>query len=90
MVQWANRGQGLPFATGGDGFFKAEPRLIDAAEPVLTAEEYKKLGGSTPTVVIDVTSGALGRSDLVYFLDEPWNKKKIKGTVCLDVPPRPL
>jgi hypothetical protein len=87
MVRWTNRGERLTFATGGDDVFKAEIRLIDAAEPVLTAGEYKKLKASTPTVVIDVASGALGMSDFVYFLDEPWDKKNIEGTVCLDVPP---
>ena len=87
MVEWANRGERLTFATGGDGVYKAELRLIDAAEPMLTVKEYKKLGTSTPTVVIDVSSGALGMADLAYFFDEPWDKQKVEGTVCLDVPP---
>jgi hypothetical protein len=87
MVEWTNRGERLTFATGGDGIFKAELRLIDAPLPVLTAREYKKLRSSTPTVVIDVSSGALGMSDFVYFLDEPWDNEKMEGTVCLDVPP---
>jgi len=87
MVEWVNRGERLTFATGGDGLFKAELRLIDAAEPVLTAKEYKKLQTSTPTVVIDVSSGALGMADFTHFFDEPWDKKKVEGTVCLDVPP---
>jgi hypothetical protein len=87
MVHWTNLGERLTFATGGDGLYKAELRLIDAAEPMLAAQEYKKLSSSTPTVVIDVGSGALGLSDFAYFLDEPWDKKKVEGTVCLDVPP---
>jgi hypothetical protein len=87
MVQWTNRGERLTFATGGDGILKAELRLIDAAAPVLTASEYKKLRSSTATAVIDVRSGALGMADFVQFLDEPWDKKNIEGTVCLDVPP---
>lgn len=87
MVEWVNRGERLIFGTGGDGVYKAELRLIHAAEPMLTAKEYKRLGTSTPTVVIDVSSGALGMADLVYFFDEPWDKKKVEGTVCLDVPP---
>jgi hypothetical protein len=87
IVEWANRGERLTFATGGDGVYKAELRLIDAAEPMLTAKEYKKLRTSTPTVVIDVSSGALGMAELAYFFDEPWDKKKVDGTVCLDVPP---
>lgn len=87
MVEWVNRGERLTFATGGDGLFKAELRLIDAAEPVLTTKEYKKLQTSTPTVVIDVSSGALGMADFAHFFDEPWDKQKVEGTVCLDVPP---
>jgi hypothetical protein len=87
MVEWVNRGERLTFATGGDGVYKAELRLIDAAEPMLTAKEFKRLRTSTPTVVIDVGSGALGMADFAYFLDEPWDKKKVEGTVCLDVPP---
>lgn len=87
MVQWTNEGKRLTFATGGDGLYKAELRLIDAAEPVLTAAEYKKLRASTPTVVIDVGSGALGMADFVEFADEPWDDKEVEGTVCLDVPP---
>jgi len=87
MVEWVNRGERLTFATGGDGLFKAELRLIDATEPVLTAKEYKKLRTSTPTVVIDVSSGALGMADFAHFFDEPWDKKKVDGTVCLDIPP---
>jgi len=87
MVAWVNRGERLTFASGGDGLFKAELRLIDAVEPVLTAKEYRKLQTSTPTVVIDVSSGALGMADFAYFFDEPWDKKKVEGTVCLDVPP---
>jgi hypothetical protein len=87
MVQWTNRGERLTFATGGDGVYKGELRLIDAAEPVLTAKEYKRLRSSTPTVVIEVASGALGMADFVYFLDEPWDKQEIEGTVWLDVPP---
>ena len=54
MVQWTNRGERLTFRTGGDGLYKAELRLIDAAEPVLTAKEYKRFETSTPTVVINV------------------------------------
>ena len=87
MVQWINHGERLTFRTGGDGVYKAELRLIDATEPVLTAKEYKRLGTSTPTVVIDVGSGALGMAEFAYFLDEPWDKQEVKGTVCLDVPP---
>lgn len=87
MVRWTNRGKRLTFSTGGDGLYKAELRLIEAAEPVLTTKEYQKLRSSTPTVVIDVSSGALGLADFVSFLDEPWDKKKVKGTLCLDVPP---
>jgi len=87
LVQWTNRGERLTFATGGDGVFKAELRLIDAAEPLLTAQEFKKLRTSTPTVVIEVSSGALGMADFVQFLDEPWDRKKLAGTVCLEVPP---
>jgi len=87
LVQWTNRGERLTFATGGDGVFKAELRLIDAAEPLLTAKEFKKLRTSTPTVVIEVSSGALGMADFVQFLDEPWDRKKLAGTVCLEVPP---
>jgi hypothetical protein len=87
MVEWVNRGERLTFGTGGDGVYKAELRLIDAAKPMLTAKEYKKLGTSTPTVVIDVSSGALGMADLACFFYEPWDKKKVEGTVCLDVPP---
>jgi hypothetical protein len=87
MVEWVNRGERLTFATGGDGLYKAELRLIDAAEPMLTAKEFKKLRTSTPTVVIEVSSGSLGMADFAYFFDEPWDKKKVEGTVCLDVPP---
>jgi hypothetical protein len=54
---------------------------------MLAAQEYKKLSSSTPTVGIDVSSGALGLSDFAYFLDEPWDKKNVEGTVCLNVPP---
>lgn len=86
MMQWTNRGERLSFATGGDGVYKAELRLIDAAEPVLTAAEYKKLRSSTPTVVIDVPSGALGMAEFAQFLDEPWDKEAVEGTVSLDVP----
>jgi hypothetical protein len=86
-VEWVNRGERLTFRTGGDGQYRAEIRLIEAAEPVLTAQEYKKLSSSTPTVVIDVPSGALGMGDDVHFFLEPWDKQKIKGTVCMDVPP---
>ncbi|HKI63227.1 MAG TPA: hypothetical protein VKA16_01235 [Burkholderiales bacterium] len=87
MVQWTNRGERLSFATGGDGVYKAELRLIDATEPVLTAAEYKKLRSSTPTVVIDVPTGALGMAEFAQFLDEPWDKQEVEGTVRLDVPP---
>jgi len=87
MVRWTNRGERLSFATGGDGVYKAELRLIDAAEPVLTAAEYKKLRSSTPTVVIDIPSGALGMADFAQFLDEPWDKQEVEGTVWLDVSP---
>jgi len=87
MVEWANRGERLTFATGGDGLFKAELRLIDAAEPMLTAQEFKKLRTATPTVVIEVSSGSLGMADFAYFLDEPWDRKKVAGTLCLEVPP---
>ena len=87
LVEWTNRGERLTFRTGGDGVYKAELRLIDAAEPVLTAKEYKKLRTSTPTVVIEVSSGALGMADDVYFFNEPWNQTKVAGTVCLEVPP---
>jgi len=87
MVAWTNRGERLTFRTGGDGVYKAELRLIDAAEPVLTAKEYKKLRTSTPTVVIEVSSGALGMADDVYFFNEPWDQDKVAGTVCLEVPP---
>lgn len=87
MVEWTNRGERLTFRTGGDGVYKAELRLIEAAEPVLTAKEDKKLRTSTPTVVIEVSSGALGMADDVYFFNEPWDQTKVAGTVCLEVPP---
>lgn len=87
MVEWTNRGERLTFRSGGDGVYKAELRLIEAAEPVLTAKEYKKLRTSTPTVVIEVSSGALGMADDVYFFNEPWDQTKVAGTVCLEVPP---
>lgn len=87
MVEWVNRGERLTFRTGGDGVYKTELRLINAAEPVLTAKEYKKFVTPTPTVVINVSSGALGMAECAYFFGEPWDKKKVEGTVCLDVPP---
>jgi hypothetical protein len=86
-VEWTNRGERLTFRTGGDGLCKAELRWIEAAEPMLTAKEFKKVRTSTPIVVLEVTSGALGMADFVCFLDEPWDKNKVAGTVCLDVPP---
>jgi hypothetical protein len=87
IVERTNRGERLTFATGGDGLYPAELRLIDAVEPVLTAREYKRLGSSTPTVVIEVASGALGMAEYVEFLDKPWDKQEIEGAVCLNVPP---
>lgn len=87
LVQRINNGERLTFSTGGDDIYPAEIRLIQAVEPVLTVNEYKKLASSTATVVIDVPSGALGMAEHVEFLDEPWDKKKIKGAACLDVPP---
>jgi hypothetical protein len=87
FIGWTNRGERLCVATGGDGLYKAELRLIDAAEPILTTKEYKKLSASSQSVVIEVRSGFVGIADFADFLVEPWLDKQIAGTVRLKVPP---
>lgn len=86
FVDWTNRGERLCVATGGDGIYKAELRLIDATEPILKSKEYKKLSASSQSVVIEVRSGFVGIADFAVFLD-PWLDEKIAGTVRLEVPP---
>lgn len=57
LVAHMNQGKALYFSTAGDGAYDVRLRVIEAREPVLRLAEYKRVAGSTETVVLSVRSG---------------------------------
>lgn len=86
MVQWMNKGQRLFFGTGYDGVIKAELRVIDGTEPVLSEKEYKKLESSTPTIVLAVPSGEIALADYAV-MTEPWHSVAPKDSIEIAAAP---
>ena len=86
MVGWMARGQRLFFGTGYDGAIKAELRLIDGVEPVLSPSEYKKLESSTPTLVLAAPTGRIALADY-GFMTEPWRDDPPGEGLVIEVSP---
>ncbi len=68
LLALINLGQRFLFATGSDGVFDMQLRIIEANTPVLTAQEYKCVENSGQTAIISAPSGkivitALGEID---------------------------
>jgi len=86
MVEWMNKGQRLFFSTGYDGTIKAELRVIEGAEPVLSEKEYKKLETSSPTMVLAVPSGRIALADYAVMM-EPWRDKAPSDSIVIEAAP---
>lgn len=54
-----NEGKIFEFDTECHGLTKLQIRIVDIPEPVLTPNEYKKIVGETPAVIIHVPTGNL-------------------------------
>lgn len=86
MVEWMNQGQRLFFNTGYDGVIKAELRVIDGTEPVLSEKEYRKLGSATPSIVLAVPSGRLALADHAV-MTKPWQDAPPEDTLTIEAEP---
>lgn len=86
MAGWTNKGQRLFFRTGYDGVIKAELRVIEGAEPVLSEKEYKKLDTSTPTVVLAVPSGRIALADYAV-MTAPWRSESPGDSIEIEAAP---
>lgn len=83
MVEWMNKGQRLFFSTGYDGTIRAELRVIEGTEPVLSEKEYKKLETSSPTMVLAVPSGRVALADYAVMM-EPWRDTAPSDTIVIE------
>ena len=84
MVEWMTTGERLFFRTGYDGTIKAELRVIDGREPVLSEKEYKRLSASTPTLVLTVPTGRIGLADFA-LMAEPWPDASPADAIAIEV-----
>lgn len=83
MKQLMTRGQRLCFGTGYDGLFKAEIRVIEGREPVLSEKEYKKLNSSTPSVVLEAPTGRIALADYAIMAG-PWSGEPEWDSVVIE------
>ncbi len=66
-----NSGQMYLFGTDGDGVCRIKIRVVDSIEPVLTAQEYKFVQGTSSTVILNFPSGKLSVQDgMLYRQDD--------------------
>ncbi len=86
MVDCMAKGQRLYFGTGYDGTIKAEIRIIEGVEPVLTPKEYAKLTTSTPSMVLEAPTGRIALSDHAH-MTEPWTRQPLGNSVVIETAP---
>ena len=86
MTDWMTKGQRLCFGSGYDGLFKAEIRVIEGVEPVLSEKEYKKLNSSTPGVVLKMPTGRIALAGYA-LMTAPWSAEPEWESVVIEAPP---
>jgi len=73
FIGMINKGKLLIFETGSDGAYNIQVRVINAAEPVLTTKEYKRVTDYCETAIIDIPNGIVAVADFAALGDEAEN-----------------
>lgn len=79
LINLINQQQRFIFATGGDGLYQVQLRIIDALEPVLTPKEYKLVKNASSTGIIQISSGKIRVGDLGFVAERSLEHKVEAG-----------